>query len=287
MITCSIIKDTNRAVGSFDANWASIRPDSFIKFGKDAACYTVAKAESFFYIKDFTTDGSNRILVNDDIGINLTHSDIIDISYKEYELLTVIKPLSGGAGYSVGNKISLDGGVSVQDAVSGINSNSTFVVSHVDANGGITQIKLESKGRYVICPPKECGVIGGNGSGAILLTDYKLLDSRALVERSILDAQHNGAQTTLVLDAPLPNGVTEGKLSLEKWQLFLTGNYVGETKVNVVYTVSRDFTPNFKLPLLLKGSNSPEVTYNQAIKIIDEEMQSMWEDIEKIKHHEL
>ena len=62
---------------------------------------------------------------------------------------------------------------------------------------------------------------------------------------------------------------------------------MGETKVNVVYTVSRDFTPNFKLPLLLKGSNSPEVTYNQAIKIIDEEMQSMWEDIEKIKRHEL
>ena len=285
MIQCSILKDTNRVVGAHDVNWSSVRPDSFIKFGRDAACYTVGKTESFFYIKEFTSVGTNQLLVNDDVGINLGYGDVVDISYKEYELLTVIKPINGGTNYAIGDKISLVGGTPTQDTNSGINFHSTFVIAGVDANGGITQIKLESKGKYIYCPPKECEVIGGSGMGAVLLVDYKLLDNRALIERSISQIQHNGAQTVLILDAALPNGITEGKFSIEKWQIFLTGNYMGESKVNTTFTISRDFTPNMGFPLLLKNSLSPEVTYNHSMKLLDQELQAIWDEIEKIKKH--
>ena len=45
--------------------------------------------------------------------------------------------------------------------------------------------------------------------------------------------------------------------------------YIEGTRVNEVYEITRDFTPNAGLPVMAKGSLSVENIFNSAMSILD------------------
>jgi hypothetical protein len=279
MLKSSILKDTNKAVSTSEDSWESVRPNNYVKFGNDETFYIVGSTKKLFYIKDFVVNSDNSLLVNDNVGINLSEHDCLSISYKEYQILTITKILAGGTGYKVGDKLTFDGGVPSVDTSTGLTRNASVIVSQVDEKGGVLQVRLNDQGRYIVSPSS---LVGGNGKGIQVASVAKLCDDRAIVERTIsrIDRQ---ITTNIFLDAPLPSGVSDGKLSVEKWEMLLTSNYVGETKINESYAVSRDTTPNLNIPLVLRGSFSPEAVYNLALAILDQEIGSLKTEIAELK----
>jgi hypothetical protein len=267
----SIVSETNRAVSTSDENWNSIRENSYIRFGDDPGFYTVGKVRSFFFIKDFNIRG-NRVLINDNIGLNLSVHDCLQISYKEYELLTIISPKDGGSRYKVGESISIDGGQLSPNNNTGFKNAASFKVIQVDESGRILQVALEERGKYTVAPGRICKVAGGSGSGAEFECEFKVTDNRTLVDKTITDIERLPGQTVLVLDSGFPEGVLEGKLSVEKWEILLTSSYTGETKNSQPCEITRDFTPYLGLPLTMRGSINPESVYNLAINILDNKM---------------
>ncbi len=101
---------------------------------------------------------------------------------------------------------------------------------------------------------------------------YLEINTRSIIERTVLDIYFNESKTYLVLDYSLPLNLNHGKVSCEKNVLLLSENYIYETQRNARYEVSTSFTPNIKLPLMLKNSMSSEIIYNKTCLIIDEQI---------------
>ena len=70
----------------------------------------------------------------------------------------------------------------------------------------------------------------------------------------------------------LPTGIKEGKLSIEKWEMILVSNYQGENKIAQPFQVIRDFTPNYRIPLITKNSFNQELIINHALTILDKKI---------------
>jgi hypothetical protein len=282
--TISILKDTNRAVCSSDSDWSVVRPGSFIRFAKDDTFFVIAKTNKIFYIKDFKVENipdGRKITIADDIGINLCRGDTLNITYKEWTLLTLMDIKNPGKGYKVNDKVFPKGGILANDSVSNIKSPTTFRVTGVDENGGIKNVALESEGLYLEAPVGECE--GGSGSGAELDVEYKPVDNRKMMERTVMSVSPGHIESSLVLNYPLPVGVKIGKLSVQKWEIILTSTYLFDSKVGETYAVTRDFTPNLNLPLMSANSLGMSTTYNQSAQRIDSEIASLKDQIKELR----
>lgn len=283
MNIASILFNTNRAVSTSEDSWESVRESSHIRFGKDEEYYTVGNTKKLFFIKDFEVLGPKTISISDDVGITLLKSDCLTLTYKEYELLTVIKPSERGKGYKAGDVVSLEGGQVATEVSTGLSQGAAFQITQVGNDGEILQIKLNNKGKYVNYPPVLANVLGGSGEGAVLQVEYKVLDDRSIIEKSVVFITRNSHQTVIELDSALPVGVPDGKLSVAKWQIFLTSPYVGDNKISEVYEINRDFSPNLKIPYITKGSANGEGIYNKAIRTVDEKLAELELRIAKLE----
>jgi len=279
----SILKNTNRAVSSSEESWGSLRENTMVKFGNDSEFYKIGSSKQFMFIKNFKSINQNQILIEDDIGIALNVLDTVQVSFKEYELLTVIKEENRGSKYKVGDLLTIAGGIPSKDTQTNIDYSTKLVVSEVGADGEILQIRLEHPGKYICAPEQKCNLIGGHGSGATVLADFVVSDHRYITERTVTRIDKNEKGTIITLDSKIDSAVTDGKISVTKWELFITSNYAGESKYNEQIQFIRDFSPNLGIPFLLKDNQSPEAIYNLAILKIDSEFTKLQNRIKELE----
>lgn len=75
---------------------------------------------------------------------------------------------NGGAGYTVGNQLSLVGGTQTVIA--------QVTVASVDANGAILSVSLSQQGNYTVIPTgPNVSVTGGTGTGGTFVLTWKIL----------------------------------------------------------------------------------------------------------------
>jgi hypothetical protein len=281
--TISVIKDTNRVVAQSDVDFSVIRPNSYFKVENDTNFYIVAKSNKFFFIEDFKVISRGQIQINKNIGIDLLRGDTLKLSYKEYTGDTLIEIKNGGGNYKVGDELSPGGGSLSVDVVTGFGVPTTFKVEEVNERGTITKVSLKEAGKYIVSPHTICEMNGGNGAGAVFEMIFALLSNRALIERTISTIAFEKGVSNVFFDYNLPANITEGKLSVEKYELTLTSPYLGDTKISSSYSVARDFTANLKLPFLVKNSFSTDTIINQAFNILDNKITELEARIKKLE----
>ncbi len=267
--TISVIKDTNRIVSASDVDFSVVREGSYFKVSNDVVFYQVSKANKFFFIQDFKVISRNQIQISKNVGIDLLRGDTLDLSYKEYSCDTLIDIKNGGAGFKVNDEVSPNNGSLSIDIMNGFGEPTTFNIEEVDDKGTITKVSLKKEGKYIVPPGSVVEMHGGEGRGAVFEIAFALLSNRALIEREVSTITFEDKITNVFFDYALPLNISEGKLSVEKWELRLASPYLGETKLGESYDVVRDFTPSLKLPLLVKNSFSRELIINQAFNILD------------------
>lgn len=268
--TINLISNTNKIIGCSEVDFQKIRAGSYIKI--DNVIYQIIDRKPLFYIKDFEVINPNAIRIKD--TDYLLKDDVLNISYKEYELGALVSILDGGRNYKVGDIIYINSGIASLD-----NSNTqqiaSFEVNSISENGKIAKLGLISRGKYIISPNNVSEVYGGNGSGAKLECFYNLIDSRKLVERTIVNILRRGEDSEIYLNYVLPTGLKEGKLSTNKYELLLNQNFLGDSIYESKYEISQDFTLNYQLPLLIKGSTSPESVFNIVLHNLDNKLKEI------------
>jgi len=280
--TISVIKDTNRVVACSDIDMSVVRPGSFFRAGNDSVFYTVLKSSKFFFIEDFKVISRSQIQINKNIGIDLLRGDTLKLSYKEYTCDTLVEIKNGGGGYKIGDEITPNGGSLSIDITTGYGVPAVFRVEDVNEKGTITKVSMKDAGRYIIAPHPIAELNGGEGRGAVFEMIFSLLSNRALIEREVSTITFEGGVTNIFFDYSLPANVTEGKLSVEKYELILTSPYLGDTKISESFDLSRDFTAHLKLPLLVKNSFSREQLINQAFNILDNRIAALEAKIKEL-----
>lgn len=267
----SIQKNSNRLVSSTYADWSGVREGTFVKFNNDFHFYTVSHTDSRTFLKDFIVKQPNVLQINEDCGINIGVGDNLNISFKEYEL-TSCKIIGSGRGYRIGDKLTLEGGnVSLNVRDNTLHS-CDITVTQVASDGQIVEINISNRGKYLTVPSQHVGLQGGFGAGATAEVSFKLTDHRTFIEKDVKQVEFKNAATLITLEYPLQAEVIEGKLSIEKWEIILSSNYLGETNVNETFEIIRDFTPYCKIPLLVPNSKNQELTFNNSMAILDKKI---------------
>ena len=135
------------------------------------------------------------------------------------------------------------------------------------------------RGAYTTPPPEIVTLTSSNGKELQLQLLYREIDKRGTIETNILGIQSETPDLVLTVDATFPEGVTKGKLSLTKHEIFLTASYCDGDVLNGVCSVIRDVTPYFGIPLLARGSVAPELFLNQAILMLEQEIKKLKDKI--------
>lgn len=276
--TVSILNNTNRLVSSSQDNFGGVRQGSFIKLGDENILYQIAKIQKFYILKDFEVLNNKQILVHSNIDINLQEEDVLKIIYDEYQLENVLNIINAGKFYKKDEIIQILGGQLSIDVRSGMGSPIKFKIEELDEKAGIKKLSLIDKGKYIKSPPNKVKVLG-SGEDAELELNYSSIDNRSILERTIKKIELKDKETQLILDYSLPIGIKSGKLSTEKWEILLSSNYLGSTLKCQSYQIYKDFTPNLNLPLMLKGSQSFDLIFNQAMNKIDSEIKAIKDKI--------
>lgn len=274
----SIINNTNKIISDSDVDWRGIREGSIVRFENDKIFYNVVKHDSFFYIKDFVTSDPKTISISDNVSAFLMGEDFITISFKEYEIMGIIKIIDGGNNYSEGDILIIDGGTPSIKLEDGILQTAKIRVAEVLPGGVISKVLIESRGKYIETPNKEIRLSGGIGNNAKIEVEYRLLESRAMIEREIESIQY-GSNSNIKLVHPLPSGVKEGKISSKKQCLILDSNYLGKDRIGSKFDVARDFTINYGWPLLIPGSHTTIILSNQVFNSIDKKIKELEERV--------
>lgn len=269
----NVDKDTNYIIGHTESSWEALRNSSIVSIDNDGHFYNIGGVEPLNFITDFTLK-DDKLMIDGNYENLFIIDDILTISYKEYELLTILNIKDKGTNYKINDILNLDGGILSTNLIDNKSQPTILQVEEVDSVGGINKLKVLSKGIYLQFPPKE-NKLTGKGNGAQVSLEYNLIKDRKMIERQVISAQNQDSNTIIDLNYKLPENVTAGKISMSKYKAFLTSNYIGDTKKNAQYTIIRDFSPNFRFPLLAKGSNKLEETLNHTIIELDKKIKEL------------
>ena len=270
--TVSAKHNTNELISSSDDKFAGITNGSLIKIENDPILHTVQDKKPTFYINEFNLDSGKVLTINDDVGVYLQKSDCIKMTYKEYEARFIMEIKNGGFGYVIGDTFPVIGGTLDINISTGAIDQTILEVVETDENGAATKLNIKHLGRYLVPPEQPVKVLPKRGGGLEVDIKYLELSNRSILERTIENIYLSEGKTFIVLDYSLPANLKTGKISVEKNILILTENYTGETARNLGYQIFRDFTPNLRMPLMLKNSMSPDIIHNKALLILDKEI---------------
>ncbi len=280
--SASIIHGTNKLISSSHSDFSTIRAGSFIKFTKDTNHYIAGQISPLFFLVEFKKIGDRQIEINGDTGININIFDSVTISFKEWEIQSVINLTNPGKGYNQGDILILDGGKSYINVQDNLRQFGKIKVESVDENGSINRFSVVEKGRYSEIPNGLVKLLGGKGENAEANILFKNCDNRVVLERDVENVQFDGQKTIITLTYNIPPEIELGKVGVNKYGMILTSNYEEQTKINEKYEITRDFTPYLGLPLLTKGSLTPDLVINQIAILIDKKFKDQDEKIAKM-----
>ena len=277
----NIDHDSNYIIGHSEVDYSSARIGSLINIDNDGHFYIIGAVEPLNLILNFSIDGNN-IIVNGNYENYFLLDDVLTISYKEHEMLIIDSILNNGVNYKAGDVLSLNGGILSTNTIDNTSQSTNFKVDDVDIKGTIKKLTPISKGKYIKFPDKTNNLIGGRGSGAQISVESALVSNRKMFERQVISATNQDSNTIIELNFKLPPAIQEGKVSINKYKIFLTSTYVGPTKKNVNYNIVRDYSPILQLPLLVKGSNKLEEIANHNILRLEQKIKELEDKINRI-----
>lgn len=260
----AILTNTNRIVSSSQSDWSDLRKGSFVKVGSDNAVYNIAEVRKFFHIKPFEKVDKFKIKIDDANPANLFSDDIVKLTFKRYSIVdySVVNP---GEGYHTGQTFS--------PSITSKSKGAVFEVLETSKTGSVQKLRLTNAGDYY-SNDSTVDIESAQGSGLKLKLFYQENDNRLINDYVIERTSFEHGANYIEFGQPLPD-IPSGKLSVEKWEAFLSTNYMGKDRIGVPFRVTRDFTPNLGLPLMPDISLAQGFIYNEAIKMLDKRISEL------------
>lgn len=276
---CSITTNSNKVITKNDLSF--LKTNSLFKIRGDYTFYNILKISQVNIIKEFKNEETGFISIKDNLNNQFSPDDIVSIKYNLHAMDLVIHIESHGAGYRPGDILIAEGGFKEVLVETGNVNPICIKVDSVTELGKVEEFSIISHGLYIQTPPTKLTFYGGNGNGLILNTSYKRMEDK-IIERRITNIQNLQDKSIIVFDNLLPKGVTNGLLTLKKWELLLSAPYTGKTNPYAEYEIINNFTPNYGLPFLIRNSLSESSIYNKTISILDSKIKELEDKINEL-----
>lgn len=277
------VEENSNTVHSVGPNvWQSIRPGSLLQVSDDVNFYQISRAETENYEILFSKS-YNKILIKSPVN-QLIENDLVFVSIKEYQFFSLTSIVSGGKGYQQNDELQMEGGSPYHEISTNLTRKATFRVIDIDDNGAIVKIKPISKGKYLSGKPLPYhDLVGGSGSGAKISAEFEMIGQNIEMEKEILKIERTSSLCFITFADSLPENVEEGYLKFSKSKMILSTNYLGKSIKAVTYSILKDFTPNYNMPLMAIDSTAPEIVFNNSLVTIDAKLAELEKNIKSLQ----
>ena len=266
-----------------DVSWASIKPGSLLQVENQQEFYSIVDVQSESLELNFEKSENNKILVKKNIH-SINETDTIFIEIKEYQFFTITGIPSGGKDYKEEDILEIQGGHPFIDSSSNKAALASFKVISVDQDGAILKLRPLDKGRYISNQfDSLIKLNGGSGCGAEISAEFELTGKSISFEKNIINLEKSPSFTFMTFSTPLPDYITTGSFKFSKWKMILGNPFLGRSSKSASYSIIRDFTPHYGIPLLALDSTSPESIYNNAMIKLDKKIRELDERIAKLE----
>lgn len=276
-------KNSNTIYSSTDSDWTRVRNGSFIKFQSSSDLFTVTGKQQHDFLKSFDRIANATVEIKGDCSDILSPGDVVKLSKKEYSVSEFFVK-SGGSGYAKGDILEVAEELAVKDKRDNNSLCAIFKVEEVDSEGRIIVLNATSKGRYFVEEEKKQFFLmkGGYGSGAEVEITFAHNGQIKYLEKTVLEVDYNNISTKVVLDSNFEDYTTRGKLSFSKWSLTTKHPLTNNSLYSTPISITRDFTPHLKLPIVPGTNDVLESHYNKAISILDQKIEQLEKRINKL-----
>ena len=280
--TASVVQGSDKVTACAKADWSNIRDNSFILIDGDKVFYQIINRRKYTYKTSVTVLNGTQLKIHSNVGTTLGVDDDVSFRSAEYNVKSG-SVNNGGNGYTEGDLLSPQGGVCKYNSLDEIDMPAQFEVTNVDNNGEVSSLKLINGGSYNSPPDNSCALLGGSGDGASVTLSSASSDTISVEERGVSLVELADNETIIHLNHALPPKIETGEIEVDKWELTINRDYVGESKLSAGYDIIKDFTPNLDLPLLHKEIIMSHLLYNESVIKIDEKIKNLENDIESLK----
>lgn len=277
------VEENSNIVYSAGSNsWQAIRPGSLLQVNDDVNFYQISRAETENFELPFTKS-NDKILIKNPLP-QLSENDLVFISVKEYQFFSLTSIVDGGKKYKQNDELQMEGGSPFHEISTNTTLKATFRVVDVDDNGSIVKIKPILKGKYLSGKSlAHHDLVGGSGFGAKISAEFEMVGQNAEMEKEISKIERTGSLCFITFANHLAENIIEGYLKFSKSKIILCTNYLGKTMNLATYSILKDFTPNYNMPLMAVDSTTPEVIFNNSLITIDAKLAELEKSIKTIE----
>lgn len=279
----SFKKGSNFIYGSTEANWGGVRSGSFVKVSDISGLFTVTGTEKCKFVKKFEALNHDVIEIKEDVSEILNAGDILKVSLKQYSVSEIFVK-EAGSGYVVGDLLEVADDLAATNSFDGRSSAAVLKVDEVNGEGGIKRVSLKEKGKYFLDSDlkQEFLVKGGFGSKGKVEISLQPNGVIKTIEKTIIRVDSKSIATVITLDSNFTETIKKGEVYFEKWVIETKHPLKEASVINSRITITRDFTPFLKLPIIPGTSNVLESHYNKTISILDQKIEQLEKRINKL-----
>lgn len=265
----SIKNETNRLIAVGDSDWKYITNGTEIRFVSQSELFPVLESKKFISIKDFALMEKSVIKIQSNSELEFSAGDRAIITYKKYLITNIFAISQSGKGYKAGDILTVNCDKYELDKTTNELKSAKVFVDKVSESGAIVKATIIYGGELLSKPDDIMLLSGGSGSGATMHFTSAVNDQRGRIEAQISSINQLSNTCLLKLEYPINSKITEGKISVEKWEIILSKKYLGDTLINKQFQVYRDYTPNYSFNMMLPNSPSAHICYNASMKKVD------------------
>tara|TARA_R100000008_G_scaffold75564_1_gene54883 strand:- start:12 stop:884 length:873 start_codon:yes stop_codon:yes gene_type:complete len=256
--------------------------NSFLKIGSSDILFKVEGSKKTTIKRHFELKDKETINIKGIYEGKILPGDIIKIYFDEY-VTTNVNLLKSADGHKEGDVLYCQGGLTSSSSLDLTGKLCQLIVEQVNKEGQISKLRVFNPGLYIKTPETPVIAINEANKPVEVELEFDLSDNASSIERNVSSISSSLSSSEISLSYPLPEGVSEGEVIIEKQIIHLDREYTYESTSNELCSITQDFSPNHKLPLMAPNNPSFHAVYNKAIEMLEEKLSEMERKIHELE----
>ena len=282
----SILRSSNKLYITSSNRKIATPHNALLKIASNETLFKIESSEELNIKRPFTSPEENEIKIKGNYNYKITPGDSIDLYYEEWRVSDV-ELVKGGYNLDVGEILYCQEGI-VSNSTQNITGQQCEIrVAKVTEKGEVSQVEIHKAGAYTQIPEGKVTAINERDIPVEVKLQFEPAESTPMVQREVESIESTPMESTLRLSYRLPLGVSVGEMMLTKQVIYIDREFNFEDCYRKVCTITKDFSPKNRLPLMAPNAPNTHTIYNQAIEMLEQKLsqiENRLKELERIRH---
>tara|TARA_Y100000034_G_scaffold118133_1_gene158472 strand:+ start:288 stop:1160 length:873 start_codon:yes stop_codon:yes gene_type:complete len=282
----SILRGSNKLYIVSNNRKVATPHNALLKIASNETLFKIESSEELNIKRPFISPEENEIKIKGNYNYKITRGDSVNLYYEEWKASSA-ELVNGGSNLNAGEILYCQEGV-VSNSTQNITGQQCEIkVVKVTEKGEVSQIEIHKGGAYTQIPEGIVTAINEKDIPIKVKLEFEPAESTPMVQREVESVTSTPIESTIKLSYRLPLGVDSGEMIVPKQVIYIDREFNFEDCYCGVCTITKDFSPKNRLPLMAPNTPNVHTIYNQAIELLEQkftQMENRLKELERIRH---